>query len=60
MGLKTFPGGVHPPDSKEYSKNYAIEEIPLPSKVIISLSQHIGSPAKPIVKIGDNVLTGQK
>ena len=60
MGLKTFPGGVHPPDSKEYSKNYAIEEIPLPSKVIISLSQHIGSPAKPVVKIGDNVLTGQK
>ncbi|MCL1903945.1 MAG: RnfABCDGE type electron transport complex subunit C [Oscillospiraceae bacterium] len=35
------------------------ETPPLPAKVIISLSQNIGAPCEPLVKIGDNVLTGQ-
>jgi len=59
MGLKTFPGGIHPHDSKQFSRNAAIEIMPLPQKVIIPLSQHIGAPAKPVVKVGDEVLTGQ-
>ncbi len=59
MGLKTFPGGIHPHDFKHFSKNKAIEEIPLPKKVVIPISQHIGAPSKPIVKVGDEVLTGQ-
>ena len=60
MGLKTFPGGIHPHDYKEYSKDKKIEKMPLPEKVHIHLVQHIGAPSKPIVKVGDNVLTGQK
>jgi len=60
MGNKTFPGGIHPPDSKNYSKNSSIENLPLPKKVIIPLSQHIGALSKPIVKVGDNVKTGQQ
>jgi electron transport complex protein RnfC len=60
MGLMTFPGGVHPKDYKGYSKNSPIETMPLPKKVIIPLSQHIGAPAVPCVKKGDNVLVGQK
>lgn len=59
MGFKTFPGGIHPPDSKVYSKHKEIESLPLPGKVIIPLSQHIGAPAKSIVSVGDEVLTGQ-
>lgn len=59
MKFKTFPGGVHPHDYKHYSKNAAIEKLPLPQRVIIPLSQHIGSPSTPIVNIGDEVLTGQ-
>lgn len=59
MGLKTFIGGVHPHDFKEYSKNVPIEEMSIPPKVVIPLSQHIGAPAKPIVKVGDLVKTGQ-
>lgn len=59
MRLKTFPGGVHPHDFKHYSKTAPITEIPLPDKVIIPLSQHIGAPANPVVKIGDEVKTGQ-
>ncbi|MDP8219958.1 MAG: RnfABCDGE type electron transport complex subunit C, partial [Candidatus Stygibacter frigidus] len=60
MGLKTFPGGVHSHDNKEYSRSAAIESMPVPAKVYVHLSQHIGAPAKAIVKLGDEVLAGQK
>lgn len=60
MRLKTFPGGVHPHDFKHYSASVPIEEVPPPQRVIIPLSQHIGSPSTPIVKVGDEVKTGQK
>jgi len=59
MGLKTFPGGVHSHDNKGYSKDAVIEKMPLPPKVYVHLSQHIGAPAKAIVKFGDEVLAGQ-
>ena len=59
MGLKTFHGGVHPPDYKSYSKSAKIIKANLPSKVVIPLSQHIGAPSKPIVKLQDEVKTGQ-
>ncbi len=59
MRLKTFPGGVHPHDHKHYSATAPIEELPLPQRVVIPLSQHIGSPSTPVVKVGDEVKTGQ-
>ncbi|MCB5251211.1 MAG: electron transport complex subunit RsxC [Candidatus Cloacimonadales bacterium] len=59
MKFKSFNGGVHPKDSKEYSKSSAIEVMDIPKKVVIPLSQHIGAPANPIVKPGDRVKTGQ-
>ncbi len=60
MRLKTFPGGVHPHDSKHYSNSKPIVSAPLPSRVMVPLSQHIGSPSTPIVQIGDEVLAGQR
>ena len=60
MGFKTFPGGIHPHDYKVFSKDKKIEEMPIPQKIVIPLSQHIGAPSKPIVKVGDDVLAGQK
>jgi electron transport complex protein RnfC len=59
MGLKTFPGGIHTHDYKNLSKQSAIEKIAKPSKVIIPLSQHIGAPSEPVVKVGDQVIVGQ-
>jgi electron transport complex protein RnfC len=59
MSLKTFPGGVHPHDFKHFSKTAAIDKLPPPEKVIIPMSQHIGSPSSPCVKVGDEVLVGQ-
>lgn len=57
--MKTFPvGGVHPPENK-ITANTPIEYLPLPESVIIPVSQHIGSPATPVVNKGDIVKTGQ-
>lgn len=38
----------------------AIEVMPLPKKVYIPLSQHLGKACLALVKIGDSILTGQK
>ncbi|MFW6312030.1 MAG: electron transport complex subunit RsxC [Nanoarchaeota archaeon] len=50
--------GVHPKDNKVTRRKKVIK-LPLPKKVIIPLSQHIGAPNEPIVKVGDIVKTGQ-
>ncbi len=60
MRLKTFPGGVHPHDHKHFSASAPIEAMPLPQRVIIPMSQHIGAPSVPLVKVGDEVKAGQK
>ncbi|MGE0078875.1 MAG: electron transport complex subunit RsxC [Bacteroidales bacterium] len=57
--LKTFSkGGVHPPENK-ISANKSIEILPLPQKVSIPVSQHIGAPATVLVAKGDKVKVGQ-
>ncbi len=57
--MKTFSiGGIHPND-KKISKDCKIEVLPLPSKVYISMAQHLGAPATPIVSVGDKVKVGQ-
>ena len=60
MGLLTFKGGIHPNDGKSLAKDKAIVEILPKGDLVYPLSQHIGAPASPIVKVGDQVLKGQK
>lgn len=58
--LKTFSmGGIHPNENK-LSANRPIRRAMVPNKVAILLGQHIGAPAKPIVKKGDVVKVGTK
>lgn len=59
MKFKSFPGGVHPPDYKHFSAKAKIEIMAPPERVVIHLSQHIGAPSNPIVKVGDEVKAGQ-
>ena len=57
--MKTFKiGGVHPNDSK-ISKDCAIEDFPVLEKAYLSMAQHLGAPAEPIVQKGDKVKVGQ-
>ena len=51
--------GVHPPENK-MARDRSIERAPLPELATLPLSQHIGAPAKALVKRGDEVKTGQK
>ena len=51
-------GGVHP-DDKKIARGKAIEELPLPPTVWISMAQHLGAPATPVVAVGDTVKAGQ-
>ncbi|MCD6175672.1 MAG: electron transport complex subunit RsxC, partial [Planctomycetes bacterium] len=58
-GKCTFPGGVHPPESKGFSERCPIEVIPTPKQVSILLSQHIGAPCQPLVAKREAVTAGQ-
>ena len=59
MAKLTFSmGGVHPNDSK-LARECRIEVLPLPPVVYVSMAQHLGAPAKPIVTVGDFVKVGQ-
>ena len=59
MSKKSFRGGVHPDDYKRLTSGKEIQQLPLPNKVVIPVSQHIGAPGTPIVKVGDMVKKGQ-
>jgi len=56
---KSFRGGIHPGDHKSATASKAIEVMPVPSKLIIPLRQHIGAPCEPTVAKGDLVKKGQ-
>ena len=60
MKLLTFKGGIHPDDGKQLAKDKKIVSILPKEELVYPLSQHIGAPAKPVVKAGDRVLKGQK
>ena len=54
-----FKGGIHPDYNKELAKDKAIVAMPCPAELVISMSQHLGAPAKCLVKAGDYVVKGQ-
>lgn len=59
MKNRTFTiGGVHPAEHK-LAKDAPIEKFPIPAKVAISMAQHLGAPATPVVNKGDKVKVGQ-
>ena len=58
MKLQTFRiGGVHPEENK-LTHDIATRKAELPKVAVFPLSQHIGAPAKPVVKRGDKVKVG--
>ena len=58
--LAGYYGGVHPSERKELSEHIPLKRFPDPETVVISMSQHLGAPATPIVQVGDTVKVGQK
>lgn len=59
--ISTFRrGGVHPADKKYLAHDQKIEVLPLPSELVVSMSQHLGAPATCLKKKGDTVEKGEK
>ncbi len=59
LALRGFKGGgIHPKDEKRTAPS-PIRDAGLPPIVAIPMSMHVGKPAKPLVKAGDRVKTGQ-
>ena len=56
--VKQGRGGVSVKHCKNTAKK-AVERMPVPEKVVISMQQHIGVPCTPVVKVGDEVAVGQ-
>lgn len=59
-GLKTFRGGIHPPDEKKLTADKPIRDYLSPKgDMVFPMLQHMGVPCKPLVKKGDRVLRDQ-
>ncbi len=50
--------GVHAPHRKNTAA-YIAEKLPVPSRVAIPMSMHMGAPCNPVVAVGDEVKLGQ-
>lgn len=59
MKLKTFKGGIHPPERKEATEALSVIQVfPSTKTVCIPVTQG-GAPNSPLVKPGDSVVKGQ-
>jgi electron transport complex protein RnfC len=54
----TFRGGVHPKEHKDLSRKAALRVFDAKGEMVFPLAQHIGKPAKAVVKKGDAVQVG--
>ncbi len=56
---RSFAHGVHPPQAKDDTRDLPIKQFPFAPVMIVPLSQHIGKPALPVVREGQEVERGQ-
>ena len=59
MARFTFKGGIHPNDGKKLTMDKEVTEYIPKGEMVYPLVQHIGAPAKALVKKGDRVIAGQ-
>lgn len=59
LGLKTFRHGVHPPEAKDETAQLPIRRLPFAPLLVVPLAQHIGTPARPVVREGQRVARGE-
>jgi len=57
--LGELHGGLRIPAKKSESTQQAIIDVPVPSQLVLPITQHVGDPAHPVVGIGERVLKGQ-
>lgn len=57
--LGKLHGGLRLPGNKEASTSADLVVAPVPGQLVLPITQHVGSPAQPVVGIGERVLKGQ-
>jgi electron transport complex protein RnfC len=57
--LGKLHGGLRLDAHKKASTGRPIVDIPIPSRLVLPLEQHVGKPARPVIGTGDRVLRGQ-
>ena len=57
--LGTLHGGLRLDANKSESMADGLARLPIPAQLALPLDQHVGSPAEPVVGIGETVLKGQ-
>jgi len=57
--LGKLHGGLRLPAHKREATAELIKDAPVPSRLVLPIEQHVGSPAQPVVGVGDRVLKGQ-
>ena len=60
MKKATFKGGIHLAGFKELTSGKETVPAPIPERVYIPLSQHIGAPCAPLVVVGAQVKKGER
>jgi electron transport complex protein RnfC len=55
----SFRNGVHPPENKDETAHLAIRQFPFAPVLIVPLSQHLGKPAIPVIREGQEIIRGQ-
>jgi electron transport complex protein RnfC len=58
--LYSFHGGLHLEAHKGESTTLPVKPMPVPPRLVLPLQQHIGSPAQPLVEVGQKVLKGER
>lgn len=51
--------GVHPADHKHPAAAAPIRKLPIPPRLHLMLSQHVGAPSRPVVLVGQKVKKGE-
>tara|TARA_R110001592_G_scaffold363371_1_gene685800 strand:- start:446619 stop:447956 length:1338 start_codon:yes stop_codon:yes gene_type:complete len=59
QGQRSFAHGIHPPEAKDDTRDLPIKQFPFAPVMIVPLAQHIGKPAVPVVRAGQEVSRGQ-
>lgn len=54
-----FKGGVHPPDRKDLTQSVPSARMPVPARLLVPMSQHLGAACAPLVERGARVERGQ-
>ncbi len=57
--LGKLHGGLRLDRHKSISTAEPIYDVPIPSQLVLPITQHVGDPAHPVISIGERVLKGQ-